>query len=116
MPGWCLGEAVSFPRHQAPHAHLLNEACTCDANKFVITRMFDEAAKTVRRVYSDIDSSIEADDTTDLVLPDPFCHRAGGSRNFHPAIVTGELEVVFPRGNDGDNGRVTSRGPVSGWW
>ena len=45
------------------HAHAI-----CDANKIVVTRMFDEAAKTVRRVYSDIDSSIEADDTIDLTV------------------------------------------------
>ena len=45
------------------HAHAI-----CDANKIVVTRMFDEAANIVHRVYSDIDSSIEADDTIDLTV------------------------------------------------
>ena len=45
------------------HVHAI-----CDANKIVVTRMFDEAANTVRRVYSDIDTSIEAGDTIDLTV------------------------------------------------
>ena len=45
------------------HVHAI-----CDANKVVVTRMFDEAANTNRRVYSEIDSSIMADDTIDLTV------------------------------------------------
>ena len=45
------------------HVHAI-----CDANKIVVTRMLDEAANTVRRVYSDIDTSIEAGDTIDLTV------------------------------------------------
>ena len=45
------------------HVHAI-----CYANKIVVTRMLDEAANTVRRVYSDIDSSIETDDTIDLTV------------------------------------------------
>ena len=45
------------------HAHAI-----CDANKVVVTRMFEEAAETVHRVYNVIDSLIGADDTlSDLV-------------------------------------------------
>ena len=43
------------------HVHAI-----CDANNSVVTRMLDEAANTVCRMYSDIDSSLEADDTIDL--------------------------------------------------
>ena len=40
----------------------------CAANKVVMTRMLDDAATVVHRVYRDIDSSIEHDDTNDLTL------------------------------------------------
>ncbi|KAI0233117.1 hypothetical protein LSAT2_016632 [Lamellibrachia satsuma] len=45
------------------HAHVV-----CDANKFVVTRMFDNAADVVRRVYRDTDPSIGEDDTIDLTI------------------------------------------------
>ena len=45
------------------HAHVI-----CGANKFVVTRMFDNAADVVRRVYRDTDPSIGEDDTIDLTI------------------------------------------------
>ena len=45
------------------HTHAI-----CDANKVVVTWIFDEAANILCRVYNDIDSTIGADDTlSDLV-------------------------------------------------
>ena len=40
----------------------------CEANKIVVTRMLDDAATVVRRVYRDIDPSIGHDDTIDLTV------------------------------------------------
>lgn len=45
------------------HTHAI-----CDANKVVVTRMLDDAASVVRRVYRDIDSSIGEDDVIDLTV------------------------------------------------
>ena len=42
----------------------------CDANKVVVTRMFDDAATIVHHVYRDIDSSIEVDDTINITISD----------------------------------------------
>ena len=40
----------------------------CEANKIVVTRMLDDAATVIRRVYLDIDPSIGHDDTIDLTV------------------------------------------------
>ena len=40
----------------------------CEANKIVVTRMLDDAATVIRRVYRDIDPSIGHDDTIDLTV------------------------------------------------
>ena len=45
------------------HAHVV-----CHANMVVVTRMFDNAADVVRRVYRDTDPSIGEDDTIDLIV------------------------------------------------
>ena len=45
------------------HTHAI-----CEANKIVVTRMLDDAATVVRRVYRDIDPSIGHDDTIDLTV------------------------------------------------
>ena len=58
-------EVVSIPQHTSfmTHVHAI-----CYANKVVVTRMFDKAANIVRRVDSDMDSSIEGDDTINLTV------------------------------------------------
>ena len=40
----------------------------CEANKIVVTRLFDEAAQVIRRVYRALDPSIAEDDTIDLAV------------------------------------------------
>ena len=45
------------------HTHAI-----CEANEIVVTRILDDAATVVRRVYRDIDSSIGHDDTIDLTV------------------------------------------------
>ena len=45
------------------HSHAI-----CEANKIVVTRMLDDAATVICRVYRDIDPSIGHDDTIDLTI------------------------------------------------
>jgi len=40
----------------------------CEANKIVVTRVFDEAAQVVRRVYRSLDPSIGDDEPIDLTV------------------------------------------------
>ena len=57
---------VMVPMSQATYTkHML---AVTYANKCVLTRVLDAAAATVRRVYRDIDSSLQEDAVIDLVV------------------------------------------------
>ena len=57
---------TSCPQRTA--SYIKHTHAICEANKIVLTRMLDDAATVVRRVYRDIDSSIGHDDTVDLTV------------------------------------------------
>ena len=62
---WCRFLNIKPLTHTSfmTHVHAI-----CYANKVVVTRMFDKAANIVHRVDSDMDSSIEGDDTINLTV------------------------------------------------